>query len=77
MNDSCGGYPCARHRVWCARQNVSRSVSVHDEQNGSPQAFRPVGSAAGTLAAHAAGSGCPLEAKTLRWRMHSPRPLLP
>ena len=29
------------------------------------------------LAAQAAGSGCPLEAKTLRWRMHNPRPLLP
>lgn len=63
MNASTSGRPCIRHRVSWALQNRFCSCSIHNEQNGSPQTFRLVGSAAGMLAAHASGpwvSRCPL-----------------
>ncbi|MGH3502750.1 MAG: hypothetical protein ACRDQA_17925 [Nocardioidaceae bacterium] len=66
MKSSTSGRPCMRHRVSWALQNTFRSLSIHNEQNGSPQIARSVGSAAGAVIAQTAGSGWPLDLQALR-----------
>jgi len=77
MNSSTSGRPCIRHRVSWALQNRFRPLSIHNEQKGNPQILRSAVPTATAVIAQSAGSGWPLAVQALRWRTHSPIPLLP